>query len=98
LRGRVTLNLGDNQRIVQLVVGESFTLDLGDELNWQIQIGEERIVARMDSGAASGGSGVYKALAAGRTELIAIGAPPCAEAQPPCLMPDTLFQVTIIVR
>jgi hypothetical protein len=95
--GPITITINDNQRTFQFAVGETFTLDLGGDFDWQLQVGDERIITRVDTGVAAG-QGVYKALATGRTELTAAGDPVCRRATPACMMPSVLFQITLVVR
>jgi hypothetical protein len=95
--GPITITVNDNQRTFQFAVGETFTLDLGGDFDWQLQVGDERIITRVDTGMATG-QGNYRALATGRTELTAAGEPACRQASPACMMPSVLFQITIVVQ
>jgi hypothetical protein len=99
LKGPVTITVKDNQQTLDLTVGDSFTLDLGAALTWDVQIGDQQIIARVpDPNATDGAPQRYKALAPGRTELRATGDPRCRHVQPACMMPSILFRLTIIVK
>jgi len=98
LHGPVTITSGDNLQTLYLAVGETFVLKLGAPMDWHVRVGDERIVAPIPNAVlAEGAQGVYKALAAGQTELLADGAASCRKAHPPCMMPDIVFRLTIVV-
>jgi hypothetical protein len=99
LHGPVTITSDDNLQTLHLAVGETFVLKLGAPMDWHVRVGDERIVAPIPNAALPVGTqGVYKALAAGQTELLADGEAPCRKAHPPCMIPDMLFRLTIVVR
>ncbi len=84
---------------MSLSVGDTFTFKLGDDYLWQIQIGDERVAARVP-GLKSEASvlGLYEARAVGKTDLQIAGDPLCLNASPPCGLPSLLFQLTITIR
>ncbi len=95
----LTFQDGPVVRSVDLVVGDTFVLKLGDGYIWQVEIGDERIVARApNSEATSDARGPYLARAPGQTELQITGDPACSKASPPCAMPSILYEVKITVR
>jgi hypothetical protein len=99
LNGPVTITIKDNQQTLALTVGEIFTLDLGALFTWEVQIGDQQIIARVpDPNATDGAPQRYRALAPGRTELRATGDPRCRRAQPACMMPSILFHLTISIK
>lgn len=99
MKGPVTITVKDNQQTLALTEGEIFTLDLGALLTWEVQIGDQQIIARVpDPNATDGAPQRYRALAPGQTELRATGDPRCRRAQPACMMPSISFHLTIIVK
>ncbi len=99
LHGPVTITSGDNLQTLHLAVGETFVLKLGAPMDWHVRVGDQRIVAPIPNAALpAGAQGVYRALAAGQTELLADGAAPCRKAHPPCMIRDMLFRLTIVVQ
>ena len=85
---------------LQLVIGDTFAVRLEGETNWEIQITNPRVVAASDHTATSDPreQGVYRARAAGVTELLAVALPSCAKDHPPCRVMAPAFQVLIVVR
>jgi len=99
LTGPVTITVKDNQQTLNLRVGDSFTLDLGALFIWDVQIGDQQIIARVsDQHATDGAPQRYKAFAPGQTALRATGDPRCRRAQPACMAPSISFHLTIIVQ
>lgn len=97
IQGPATIGMQDNQQTLYLSVGDTFTLALGSPMQWNVTLADERIVAR-ESGAVGDTQRTYKALASGETTLTAQGEAPCRQSQPACMLPDILFQITIVVR
>ena len=98
LKSPTTITATDDGQTVQLAVGESFVLKLGEDLNWYVQVADTHIVSRKIGVAmVRGAQGIYEAHATGRTELIATGTPNCA-AGTPCPEIARLFRLTIEVR
>jgi hypothetical protein len=99
LRGPATIGMQDHEQTLYLGVGETFQLKLGSQLIWTVQIEDERIVTRVPDAATNAETqGVYKALAAGQTTLMATGDPACRQSTPACMMPSFAFQLHIVVR
>jgi hypothetical protein len=99
LKGPVTITLKDNQQTLALTVGEIFTLDLGAVFTWDVQIGDQQMIARVpDPNATDSAPQRYRAFAPGQTELRATGDPRCRRAQPACMLPSIVFHLTIIVK
>jgi hypothetical protein len=97
LRGPSTITMQDNQQILHLAVGDTFVLNLGPPYIWNVQV-DERILARVPGAAPKDALDVYKAIAPGQTRLVATGIPACANVKPRCLLPDILFELTIVVK
>ncbi len=95
----ITLNDAQTAQTFYLTVGDTFMLKLGDDYTWQIQIGDERIVARVPNIRSKADTlWLYQARAVGQIEVQIEGDPVCLNASPPCAMPSVLFQVKITVR
>jgi hypothetical protein len=100
LRSPQRVTLADAGATVELPVGRTFLLYLGGPPPaWQVEVANPRVVSRVvNIMVIRGAQGVYKALAPGRTRLTAIGSWPCRQAHPPCMVPDRVFQITIVVQ
>ena len=98
LQGQRTIGLPSQNTTVELAVGETFELKLGESMEWSVQIDDPRVVAREPGNLTPDSQGVYRALAAGSTKLRASGDPTCLKASPPCAAPSFLFEITIVVR
>lgn len=93
------VTLQDQQQTIHLKVGEGFVLQLEEGYTWQIRIADERIL-RQDHQASlpAGAQGMFTAPAEGKTVLEAQGTPLCAKENPPCMRPDILFEITVLVQ
>lgn len=99
LHGATTITFGDNLQTIILAIGDTFILDLGGSNNWQIQVGDERIIARVpDPVEESHARERYRAITAGQTYLQATGVPDCVVGTPGCSEPNRVFHLTIIVQ
>jgi hypothetical protein len=93
-----TVTLAASGQMITLAVGESFSLSLGSEFDWQIAIADPTIVSRDPAASTPAGSqGIYVARQAGQTTLTATGNPTCYTATPQCEAPSRLFRVQITV-
>ena len=94
-----TITLDDQGKTIQLVVGDSFLLKLGEQFDWAVTISDQNVVSRVKNIAVvRGAQGVYDALQPGTVTLTATGDPPCRQSKPPCMAPSLLFTVTIVVK
>ncbi len=92
------ITLDDNGKTIQMSVGESFLLKLGEQYEWAVTVSDQNVVSRVKYIAVvRGAQGVYDALQAGTATLTATGDPACRQSQPPCMMPSRLFTLTIVV-
>lgn len=92
------VTLEDQGKTINLAVGESFLLNLGDGYFWGVEISDQNVVSRVMNIAVVGGAqGVYQAQQPGTVTLSAVGDPVCGQAKPPCGMPSILFTITIVV-
>lgn len=97
--GGLTISLADNGKTIEMNVGDTALLKLGNEYDWNISIADESIISRVKNiMVINGAQGVYQALKAGTTVMSVSGDPACRASTPPCMMPSLLFQVTIVVR
>lgn len=93
------ITLQDQQQTIYMRVGETFILQLGDAHTWSMRIDNERIIAQQRLAPVPPESqGLFTALEIGTTMMEANGTPLCAKADPPCMQPDILFQLTIVVQ
>lgn len=96
--GTRTITQSDNGATITLQVGERFLLDLGDSLDWQVEIDDPTIVSRVPGIlTVKGSQGLFQANKAGQTALAARGDAPCRKAQPACMTPTFLFRLQIVV-
>jgi predicted small lipoprotein YifL len=94
-----TVTLSDDGQTITLRVGESFLLKLGEDYNWTATVDDQTIVSRAKNIAViRGAQGVYDALRVGKTNLTAVGDPPCRQANPPCEQPSRVFKIQIVVQ
>ena len=97
--GRV-VTLEDSNKTIKLKPGERFLLHLKNEpYSWTATVDDARVVRRLgDSLRIPGSQGLYEALRAGRTSLVAEGELPCHKVTPPCMAPTLGFQVKFVVE
>ncbi len=92
------VTLADDGKTINLKVGQTFLLDLGEGFNWTSTVANQNIISRVVGiTVIRGAQGVYKADAPGTTTLTANGEPACRQAKPACGQPNRLFSVTITV-
>jgi hypothetical protein len=97
--GQKVITLGDQGRTIDLAVGESFLLKLGEEYAWTVNISDQNVLSRFRNiTMVRGAQGIYNALQAGTVTLSASGDPVCRQAKPPCAMPSILFSITIVAK
>lgn len=93
---RVTLQ--DSGKTITLHVGDTFLLALGDQQQWNVQVADQTVLARVPNiMVVRGAQGVYKALKVGTTTLTATGTAPCNTGQV-CPMYAIGFHVTVQVQ
>ena len=91
-----TITLTDNNKSINLKVGETFLLKLGESFDWNVQIDNQNIVSReVNILVVRGAQGIYKANNSGKAVLTAVGDPPCYKLIPKCLAPSILFKLNI---
>lgn len=94
-----TVTLDRNGQTLDLVVGERFLLQLGDEYVWTVRVADPAVVGRVVNVAVvRGAQGLYEAKQPGTTTLEASGDPPCRQSRPPCAAPSLLFRIQLRVR
>ncbi len=94
-----TITLDDQGKTIQMTVGQSFLLKLGEEYAWEVTLGDQNVVSRaVNITVVRGAQGIYRAHQAGTTTLTATGDPQCRQSQPPCMVPSRVFTVTIVVQ
>jgi hypothetical protein len=99
LRGPGVVGPDDNGQTLLLAVGDTFELRLGSDLQWTVDVENEQIVTRApDATVGPETQAIFQASAPGETTLAAYGEAPCRRAKPACMMPDIMFQITIVIR
>ena len=95
-----TVTINNNGQTIDLNVGDTFLLKLGDTMNWNnIQISDPSVISReVNVMVIRGAQGIYRALKSGTTTLTAQGDPFCLQATPPCGAPSRMFSVTVDVH
>lgn len=94
----LSVTLADRGRTVNLKVGESFLLNLGEGFTWSPVVADLNIVSRVPNiMVIRGAQGVYKANAPGTTTLNATGDPACRQSKPACMTPSLLFTINLVV-
>ena len=95
----LTITLADNGKTIEMKVGDTALLNLGDLYDWNISIANETIISRVKNiMVIKSAQGVYQALKTGTTNMSISGDPACRASTPPCMMPSMLFQVTFVVK
>lgn len=97
--GTRTVTLADDGKTIELAVGETFLLALGDGYDWTVTIADPSIVSReVNVATIRGTQGIYRANRPGRTTLTAVGDPPCRRARPACALPSRVVRIDLVVR
>ena len=92
------VTLDDQGKTINLNVGESFLLNLGEGYFWGVEISDQNVVNEVvNTAVVRGAQGVYRAQQPGSVTLSAVGDPVCGQAKPPCAMPSILFTISIVV-
>jgi ABC-type transport system substrate-binding protein len=95
-----TITLDDNGKTFNFHVGDSFLLNLGDDVyDWTVNNDNQNVIAlRMGVMVIKGAQGLFDARSPGTVTLTADGNPKCLNSTPACLRPSILFTVTLIVQ
>jgi hypothetical protein len=95
----LSLTLADEEKTVNLKVGQRFLLNLGADYDWTPLVADQNVVSRVVGILViRGAQGVYEAHAPGTTILTASGSPTCLKSKPACAMPSRLYKVTLVVE
>lgn len=79
--------------------GTGFLLMLGQSYNWRVSIDPPEILTpNMKITPEPGEQGVYIARELGNATLTAIGEPLCLKEDPPCVRPNLLFTLNLIIK
>jgi len=93
-----TITQENNDQTIELNVGDTFLLKLGEEHMWNVEIDNDDVVSRVKNIAViRGAQGIYEAKMPGSVTLSASGDLPCREEVPPCAAPTILFKIQINV-
>jgi hypothetical protein len=89
-----------NGKTVWMKPGQSFLLALGGPPpTWEAKVTRPGVLSRqVNITVVKGAQGVYRAHAVGRAVVTAVDHWPCQDATPPCLLPNRLFKLVVVVR
>ncbi|HEX7491794.1 MAG TPA: hypothetical protein VF337_08850 [Candidatus Limnocylindrales bacterium] len=76
--GTVTVTMADNEKTVQMVVGQNLSLSLGGGVLWSLAISDAKVLQRLPAPVPTGVDGIYKAIAVGSANLNGTGRPDCS--------------------
>ena len=94
-----TVTLEDNNKTINLKVGDRFLLNLGEFYDWNINVDDQTITSRViNITVIRGAQGMYVAKNIGQTELSGVGDPQCRKSVPACGAPSILFKLKIVVE
>lgn len=95
-----TITIDDGGKTVNLKVGEKFEVMLKKEnYDWSVTSFDQNLIVKLTSEpAAAGSQGIFQAVKAGRTQLVADGELPCHKTNPPCAAPSLEFEVTLVIN
>jgi predicted secreted protein len=94
-----TVTLAQDGETLRMRVGQTFLLALGaPPPDWKVTVADQGVLSReVNVLVVRGAQGIYRAVAPGTTTLRATASYPCRTANPPCMVPERLFQVTVEV-
>jgi hypothetical protein len=94
-----TITLDDNNTTLNLSVGGTFLLKLGEGYDWNINVSDQSVVSRqVNISVIRGAQGVYAAHKVGTADLNAVGVPVCRSSVPPCAAPSINFKLHIAAK
>ena len=97
LTAPAVVTLADNGDTVLLPVGGHFQLQLGGKGTiWHVQVSSV-VVLTGPSRVDLSGPATYSAQRVGTATLLVYGGPACLRASPPCLPPEMVFHLTVVV-
>jgi hypothetical protein len=92
------ITLNDHNRTFYMIPGDTFLLNLGGGFDWTVNISDPNVLARIPNVAViQGAQGIYKAMAPGNTDLVAVGKQPCAQGAV-CAQYEIAFTVHFVVK
>jgi hypothetical protein len=95
----VTIGLNNQGGKVNVAMGQSILLMLGEQYTWDINLSDQGIISRVKNIAVlRGAQGIYETIKPGTVLLTATGDPLCRQSKPACGQPSIQFEVTIIVK
>ena len=95
----IIITLDNQGQTINMTVGQSFLLKLGDSYTWDIVVSDDAVISRVRNIAVvQGAQGIYDANQAGTATLTATGDPVCRQAQPACGAPSIQFVLTVVVK
>jgi hypothetical protein len=80
----IVVTIANDGTTLHLVVGQQFTLDLGNGVDWMVKVADEQVVQHVTGvPLPAGAQGVYEARKPGATVLSAVGIPHCTSGACP---------------
>lgn len=94
------ITLAENGKTFSMQAGESFLLNLGEDIyEWTVEVDHQDVLQRKPGVTViRGAQGVYMAQTPGTVILTANGDPLCLKSKPPCKIPSISFSITLIVE
>jgi len=93
------ITMADNEKTVQLHVGQTVRIALSSDYDWALEGYDQRIFNRLtDTSMPADSQGSYRVMSPGQMTLRAMGQPHCAPNQTSCGMALQYFTVTLDVQ
>lgn len=97
--GGMMITLDDVGKTISLKEGQDFYLSLGETYRWNVLIDPPGLASRnLKITPEPGDQGIYIARETGLGVLRATGTAGCRMENPPCALPDLLFELYIVVE
>lgn len=97
--GGLVITLEDVGKTLTMRTQGGFLLRLGEEFNWSVTVTPSDVITLNSKVSLEPGEqGVYIARKRGSAVLQAIGEPVCLAYDPPCSLPNVLFEMNVLVE
>ena len=97
--GGLVITLDDVGKTLTMRRQGGFLLRLGEEYNWSVTVHPPEILTQNQKiSPGPGEQGVFLARQKGSAVLRAVGEPVCLAFDPPCLRPEVLFEMNVLVE
>lgn len=93
------VTLADDGRTLNMRVGQTFLLNLGEGYTWQVSVDDTNVLSRkVNVLVIKGAQGIYQANSPGTAKITASGDPLCRQSTPPCMAPSREFHIQVVVN